>query len=124
MKKDKIDNLTSLMKAEKMDAFLVGPSEELMYLTGFSPRPCERFQGLFIKNDGSYFYVCNRIYTGEIAAVIKDMKLIDWFDGEFMPEALYKIMKMKIFSTRLSGSTQPFRHSAFWISLPKQTLNL
>ena len=93
MKKSYSDKLVTLMKAEKMDAILVCPSEELLYLIGFSPMSCERFQGLFIKNDGSYFYVCNMIYSGEMAAILKDMKFHDWFDGEFMPEALYKIME-------------------------------
>ena len=93
MKKDYIDRLVSLMKAQNMDAILVCPSEELVYLIGFSPMMCERFQGLFIKSDGSFFYVCNMIYSGEMAAVLKDMKFYDWFDGEFMQEALHKIME-------------------------------
>ena len=93
MKKDYIEKLVSLMKAEKMDAVLVCPSEELMYLTGVSPKMCERFQGLFVKNDGSFFYVCNLIYSGELASILKDMKFYDWFDGEFMTEAIYKVME-------------------------------
>ena len=93
MKKDNVDRLVSLMKAEKMDAMLVCPSEEMVYLLGFSPMACERFQGLFIKTDGSYFYVCNLIYSGELKSVLTDMKFHEWFDGEFMDEALHKIME-------------------------------
>ena len=59
MRKAFIDKLVSLMNADKLDAILVCPSEELKFLSGFTPMMCERFQGLFIKNNGDVFYVCN-----------------------------------------------------------------
>lgn len=88
-----VKKLVSLMGSEKLDAVLVCPSEELKFLLGFSPMMCERFQGLFIKNDGSFFYLCNLIYTGEIENVSKDLRIVSWFDGEFMADAVHKLLE-------------------------------
>jgi len=87
-----IDKLVSLMKDEGMDAVLVCPSEELKFLIGFSPMMCERFQGLFIKNDGNLFYLCNSIYTGELELVLKNQRILTWYDGEFMDEAVCRLL--------------------------------
>ena len=92
MRKVAIDKLVSLMKDEGMDAVLVSPSEELKFLIGFSPMMCERFQGLFIKNDGSLFYLCNSIYTGELELVLTDHRILTWYDGEFMDEAVHRLL--------------------------------
>ena len=93
MRKNFIGKLVSLMNNSNLDAILVCPSEEMKFLTGFSPMMCERFQGLFIKNDGSAFYLCNLLYKGELANRFNDIKIYDWFDGEFMPEAVFKILE-------------------------------
>jgi len=87
------NKLVSLMKEEKLDAVLVCPSEELTFLLGSSPRMCERFQGLFIKNDGSLFYLCNLIYTGELESVYENLRFESWFDGEVMADAVHKVLK-------------------------------
>ena len=93
MKKNFIDKLVSLMNSGGMDAILVCPSEEMKFLLGFSPGMCERFQGLFIKKDGNIFYICNLLYAGELLNALGDMKLYDWFDGDVMPEAVFKILQ-------------------------------
>jgi len=85
--------LVSLMNEDGLDAVLVCPSEEMKFLLGFSPMSCERFQGLFIKSDGSLFYLCNMIYTGELADVVGDIRIISWFDGEIMAEAVSKLLE-------------------------------
>jgi len=92
IKKRFFDKLVALMNSNGIDAILTAPSEELKFLLGFSPMMCERFQGLFIKKDGNYFYVCNLLYTGELKNAVGDIKVHDWFDGEFMPEAVSKIL--------------------------------
>ncbi|MCL2366327.1 MAG: Xaa-Pro peptidase family protein [Oscillospiraceae bacterium] len=92
MKKGHIDKLVNLMKAEKMDAILVCPSEELKFLIGFSPMMCERFQGMFIKSDGDVFYLCNSIYTGELELVLTDKRILTWYDREFMAEAVHILL--------------------------------
>jgi len=93
MKKTYVEKLVALMEKDGLDAVLVCPSEELKYLIGFSPMTCERFQGLFIKSDGSYFYLCNLIYTGELKNVFPDLKILSWFDGDFMADAVYKLLE-------------------------------
>jgi len=92
MRKQYVDKLVSLMKEEGMDAVLVCPSEELKFLIGFSPMMCERFQGMFIKSDGTQFYLCNMIYTGELESVLGDYRVATWFDGEVMADAVYRIL--------------------------------
>ena len=93
MREKFVDKLVSIMKKEGLDAVLVCPSEEMKFILGFSPMMCERFQGLFIKNDGSYFYLCNLIYTDELKAVLKDMRIVSWFDGEVMGDAVCKLLE-------------------------------
>jgi len=93
MKKNFIDKLVSLMNGSGMDAILVCPSEEMKFLIGFSPKMCERFQGLFIKKDGNFFYVCNLLYAGELLNALKDLKIYSWFDGEVMTEAVFRMLE-------------------------------
>jgi len=92
MRKQHIEKLVSLMDAKGMDAVLICPSEELKFLIGFSPMMCERFQGLFVKNDGSLFYVCNSIYTGELELALTGHRICTWYDGQYMDEAVYKLL--------------------------------
>ena len=93
MRRNFIDKLVSLMKNAGMDAILVCPSEEMKFLVGFSPMMCERFQGLFIKNDGNVFYICNLLYKGELKEHFGYMTIYEWFDGELMPEAVFNILE-------------------------------
>jgi len=88
-----IKKLVILMEKEGLDAVLVCPSEELKFILGFSPMMCERFQGLFIKKDGSLFYLCNLIYTGELEDVIKDIRIVSWFDGDVMADTVSKLLE-------------------------------
>jgi Xaa-Pro dipeptidase len=108
MRKNFFDKLVLLMNAEKLDAVLVCPSEELKFLAGFSPMMCERFQGLFIKSSGDIFYLCNLLYAGEIKNALGDIKIYDWFDGEVMTEAVSKILEKE----GLSGKTIGVNSSA------------
>jgi len=93
MKKVFLDKLVNLMKEEGMDAVLVCPSEELKFLIDFSPMMCERFQGLFIKSDGDFFYLCNSIYTGELELVLKDHRILTYYDSEFMSDAVKRLLE-------------------------------
>ena len=103
------DKLVSLMKRDKLDAILVCPSEELIFLLGFSPMMCERFQGLFVKSDGSLFYLCNLIYTGELQNVFKDLRIVSWFDGEVMSDAVHSLLEAEGLAGKRIGvnSTAP-----------------
>ncbi|MCL1804649.1 MAG: Xaa-Pro peptidase family protein [Clostridiales bacterium] len=89
MNEVRIRAVCAQIKAAGLDGLLVCPSEELLFLTGFTPMMCERFQGLFISAGGTCFYVCNTIYLGELArAYGKDMKIYPWLDGESMTGAV------------------------------------
>jgi len=105
MRKVFIDRLVSLANTNGMDAVLVCPSEELNFLTGFSPSPCQRFQGLFIKSDGSMFYVCNMIYVGEMEkAYAKDgVKVYRWFDGEVMADIVDNVLAQEGLKNKVIG---------------------
>ena len=109
MKEVFADKLVSLMKENELDAVLVCPSEELKFLLGFSPRMCERFQGLFIKNDGSLFYLCNLIYTGELKNIFKNLRIVSWFDGEIMADAVHTLLETEGLTGKRIGvnSTAP-----------------
>ena len=86
--------LTDLLKQSALDAILICPSEELSFLTGFSPVVCERFQGLFVKRDGSAFYFCN-LLTGDEAvhALPESIPVFTWFDNETMTEVLFPVLE-------------------------------
>ena len=104
-----VDKLVSLINDEGMDAILVCPSEEMKFLTGFSPMMCERFQGLFIKNDGSLFYICNLLYASELEHALGDLKIFTWFDGEVMADAVSGILEREGLTGKKVGvnSTAP-----------------
>ena len=109
MRKYYIDKLVSLIKSGGLDAVLVCPSEEMNFLLGFSPMMCERFQGFFIKKDGNAFYLCNLLYSGELSSPLDGIKIYDWFDGEFMTEAVFKILDKEGLTCKTIGvnSTAP-----------------
>ena len=90
MRAEYIKKLTDMME---YDAMLICPSEELLFFTGFSPMMCERFQGLFVKKDGSIFYLCNALYGGEIMAEVNgECPVYTWHDNEGMGK-VYSILK-------------------------------
>ena len=45
-----LERLADEVRREGLDAILVAPSEDLLFITGHSPLFCERFQGLFVKD--------------------------------------------------------------------------
>ena len=112
----KIEKLRGKISGAGLDAMLVCPSQELRFLTGFSPMMCERFQGLFIPAEGAPFYICNRLYADEIEEQYGDsFKVYSWFDGEDMSAAVYAALtetgltgsKMGVNSTAQSFNTIP-----------------
>jgi len=85
MEKIRRKNLAAEIKKAGLAGMLVCPSEELLFLTGFTPMMCERFQGLFITASGDCFYVCNLLYKGEIEHAYKgEIPTYTWMDGESM----------------------------------------
>ena len=108
MRTEYISRLTKLMDT---DAVLICPGEELTFFTGFSPMQCERFQGLFVKKDGTMFYLCNILYEGQIRENYKDAcPVYVWHDNEGM-EKVYAILReqgMDGLTIAVNSTTQAF----------------
>ena len=66
MREKYINKLVTCIKESDLDAVMICPGEEMSFLLGFSPMLCERFQGLFIKENGEMFYICNLLYQDEL----------------------------------------------------------
>ena len=77
-----LDKLVSIMGAEKVDAMLIAPSEDLEFLLGFSPHMDERFQGFFITKDKEMFYIVPQLNREEMQGTLRGRKVYDWSDGE------------------------------------------
>lgn len=89
MRKKYLDKLVGILNDNKMDAILVAPSEEMEFIMGHNTHICERFQALIIKNDGTYFYICNLLTVGEIQSVLgPDVKVYGWFDGDVFTDTV------------------------------------
>ena len=89
MNKKYLNKLVAILQKNNMDALLVAPSEEMEFLMGHNTHLCERFQALIIKNDGTYFYICNLLTVDEIQAVLgPDIKVYGWFDGNLFTDTV------------------------------------
>ena len=108
MRKEYLDKLIKMLPDAGMDAMLISPSEELKFFSGFTPTMCERFQGLFVKADGSVFYVCNLIYADEVRQALADVPVYAWFDGDGMVEPVGAILREQ----GLAGKTVGVNSSA------------
>lgn len=82
-----------LMKERNLDALLIVPSQDLVFLAGESPWLCERFQGLFLKKNGEMFYIVNLLSEGEIRSMLgEEMKIYTWWDGEDFTDAVCRAL--------------------------------
>ena len=88
MEAKRIENLKVKIKEAGLGGVLVCPSKEMIYLAGFSPMMCERFQGLFVPAEGESFYICNLLYQSEVEENIKGLKVYTWRDGEEMTDVV------------------------------------
>lgn len=92
MNKVYIERMTIQMKANQLDAMLIVPSDELRMMIGINPLLCERFQGLFVKSDGDYFYFCNLLSGDEVQEILGDEKVFTWFDNDSFTVVLKDLM--------------------------------
>ncbi|MBQ9844617.1 MAG: aminopeptidase P family protein [Oscillospiraceae bacterium] len=80
------DKLCEVLQKNNVDAILIAPGEELEFILGHTTHICERFQALFIKATGEYFYVCNKLTEDEISMYMDGNKVYGWYDKEgFLP---------------------------------------
>jgi hypothetical protein len=76
------EKLCEVLKNNNVDAILIAPGEELEFILGHTTHICERFQALFIKATGEYFYVCNKLTEDEITMHMDGNKVYGWYDKE------------------------------------------
>jgi Xaa-Pro dipeptidase len=88
-----LERLVLQLKMKNIDAMLIVPSEELRLMIGLKPLLCERFQGLFVKQDGTYFYFCNLLSGDEVAQVLGADKVTTWFDNELFTDVLRNVLE-------------------------------
>ena len=92
-----------LVEMMEMDAVLIQPSFELEFLTGFTPLLCERFQGLFVRKDGSCFYLCEDLYVDELEHAYQgSIPIYHYHDNEGMPRSM-KSLKNKTYGIKRLG---------------------
>jgi len=84
MRIDRIRQLANSLKKTNIDAVLLGPSADLEYLTGLTRRTGhERFLGLFVFSDASFFYISPSLYLEEAKKIMgHDTKIYIWYDAE------------------------------------------
>ncbi|MDW5300473.1 MAG: Xaa-Pro peptidase family protein [Sedimentibacter sp.] len=91
MRKKYLDKLVNILQQKNMDAILIAPSEEMEFIMGHNTHLCERFQAIIIKNDGTYFYICNLLTVDEVQEVLgSDIKVYGWFDGDLFTDTIKK----------------------------------
>lgn len=91
MRKKYLDKLVNILQNKKIDAMLIAPSEEMEFIMGHNTHLCERFQALIIKNDGTYFYICNLLTADEVQSVLgPEVKVYGWFDGDEFTDTVRK----------------------------------
>lgn len=91
MQNNKNIELSQKLKAEGLDAIIVGPSSDLEYLTGLYFHPDERFIALFVLSDGKTFYLIPELYYEETREKLgSEAKIYVWSDSDGFLSAIYK----------------------------------
>lgn len=107
-----IRKIIPLMEAADLDALLVAPSEDMVYLAGCKPWLCERFQGLFIKKNGECFYIVNLLSGGEVRQLLGGgIRIYTWWDGEDFAQAVKKILEREGLIGKVIGTNIAVRAS-------------
>ena len=79
----RIRKVATVMGAEKIDALFVSASSDLEYLTGLTPIDDERFKGICIYSDGSFFALAPKLCLDEFKEDFgDDVDIFAWSDEE------------------------------------------
>ncbi len=90
---EKINKLLELMDKKNIDAFMIGPSNDLRFLIGLSTFVCERFQAFFLLKNGDFFYISPQVYYEEVNDILDKSKIFMWKDREGFIEILRDKLK-------------------------------
>ena len=97
MNESYLDRLAERLRREGLDAMMICPGETMEFFLSYTPMYCERFQGLFVKADGSLFYLCNLLYEDELrAALPPSVEVLTWFDGDAMAEVVAGHLRQRL----------------------------
>ena len=89
-----LEKLKKSLRERALDAVMVSPGEEMEFLLGMTPMYCERFQGFFLKADGTMLYIGNRLYEDEMREALPEQVAVrSWFDEDTMTEAVVPVLK-------------------------------
>ena len=91
--KNKVQEISSDLQSKGIDAFLLGPGDDLEYLSGLKTGECERFKGLFVLSDGRCFFVTPYLYIEEFEAAFgKETPAYVWEDKDWFYPTLSEAM--------------------------------
>ncbi len=62
---ERLSKLTNILVKQGVDGCLLGPTEDIEYIAGIKPFVDERFKGLFLFSDGSWFFISPELYYEE-----------------------------------------------------------
>lgn len=85
----RLDRLMARLSEEGMDGLFVGPSGDLLYLTGLDLFPDERCKGLMVSRSGCFGLV-PLLYRQEMERHMEGIPLFVWDDGEGFAGAFAK----------------------------------
>lgn len=89
-----LEKLKECLRERSIHAIMVSPGEEMEFLLGMTPMYCERFQGFFLKADGTMVYIGNRLYEDEMReALPQQVAVRSWFDEDTMTETVVPILE-------------------------------
>lgn len=62
MNKNRVERILSALKEMGLTQMLITDPMSVCYLTGVQMNPCERFYGLYLREDGKHVYFLNRMF--------------------------------------------------------------
>lgn len=77
-----VTKLSTQLKDNHVDALMVAPGSDLIFLIGHSPYLCERFQALVVTANEELFYICNRLSEAEVLEMMNGSKVYFWMDSD------------------------------------------
>ncbi|MCL2243786.1 MAG: Xaa-Pro peptidase family protein [Treponema sp.] len=94
----RMDKIREAMEKNGIDVFLVSPSSNLFYLTGYSIGPDERLFLLVLPQEGEPFIIANALYKEQVKPLPVERQIY-WKDGEdpyYILKTEIKKQKIKI----------------------------
>ena len=77
-----INKIAKQLKEDGVACLMIAPNQEMKYIIGSKPYLCERFQALFIKDDGDFFYFCNALTHDEATDFMEGHDVYSWHDSD------------------------------------------